>query len=158
MNRFLIIIALLALQAKSFAQSTHMLQPFFIGMVVENVDSTSAWYVDHLGFEVYRSDEVPEYGVKAKFLKIPGFQIEMFQHKDAFEANDFIPESKNPVLKRGYTKFGFLVNNIDELYDNFESKEYPIYLDLMEDEKFGYRFFMVKDYSGNTIQIFEKMP
>ena len=131
------------------------LNPFFIGLIVQDVDSTAQWYVDNLGFEIYKMDEAPEYGVKAKFLKIDGFRIEMFQHKDAYNVDQYLPDDRIPMLKQGISKFGFLINDAERLQKDLKVKGVDIYREMFEDSKFGFKFFFVKDPAGNKIQIFE---
>lgn len=146
---------LLAQETKN--ESNNDLSPFFIALVVEDVNTVANWYKDNLGFEIFKEDEYPEYGVIAKFLKIDGFQIEMFQHKDAYSSRDFVPEEKPSFLMHGISKFGFQVENATEWLAKMKSNDVEIYRDLYEDTKFGYKYFFIKDPGGNTIQIFEKL-
>jgi len=135
----------------------HRLSPFSIALVVADVNNSAAWYVNNLGFKVYKEIVNEKHGVKIKFLKIEGFSIEIIQHQDAYNVDEYIPKAKLSTLKQGILKYGFLVNNIATLLKDLKSKNVPIYRELYEDNEFGYKYFFIKDYSGNKIQIFEKL-
>ena len=133
------------------------LLPFFIAIIVPEVDASAQWYVDNLGFEIIKTNEYPDYGMKAKILRTGDFQIEMFEHKDAIDPNEFIPDEENKMLQHGLFKYGFITSNAEELLNQLKGKNVPIYREMYEDVEFGYKYFFVKDYSGNIIQIFEKL-
>jgi catechol 2,3-dioxygenase-like lactoylglutathione lyase family enzyme len=126
----------------------------FFALSVADVEATSAWYRDKLGFRIASHGEAPNKIAKFAILEGEGSIIEMIQHRDAKPRAVAAPGVKEDHLIHGIFKVGFHVADLDAVYRRVKERGIPIAYDLMQAKDIGLRSFSIRDREDNLIQFF----
>ena len=133
------------------------LQSYRAALSVSNVNEISRWYQDVLGFRFSRRMDFDDYGVHIEFLDANGFGLELIEKQGSKPKKELAPDLEDISLLHGYTKIGFLVDNINEVAASLKEKDVTIVYDVTDDPEEDIRWMIIKDPDGNIIQFFEKV-
>lgn len=113
-----------------------------------DVKLMSDWYQSAFQFKKKKSakDKV--------ILEKNGFFLELIQEKKVVPENKLkLPDGMQQLAR--FSKFGFIVNNLDELFEQTKLKEIESVGGIFPDDRLKFRTFLVRDLEGNLVQFFE---
>jgi catechol 2,3-dioxygenase-like lactoylglutathione lyase family enzyme len=148
---FLIIISLNTIIAQPSA-----VDAFSSSIVVSDIDTSTAWYVNNLGLKVRNKLENKARGVTIVNLENQGILIELIEINNSLDKNEIIKEYPQGTKLTGFMKSGFRVAELDEWHQFLEKQKVKFRGRIVTDSHTGKRTFLVEDPDGNIIQFFEK--
>ena len=122
----------------------------FHAISVRDLDKTTAWYVEVLGFEV--TSEGGNEHRKGALLERQGTVLELAQFEGAVARED-LREGLESHQVFGLFKLGFTTANLDETFAYLEQKGAEVFFPIVEASD-GKRTFGIKDPEGNILQFF----
>jgi len=131
------------------------LSPYRAAISVSSVNELSKWYQDVLGFQFSRRMDFEHYGVSVVILEKNGFRLELIEKTGSKFKKERMPELEDISLLRGYMKFGFLVNDIDNAADMLKENGVKIVYDVTDDPEDNLSWMIIEYPDGNIIQLFE---
>ena len=135
------------------------IQPYRIGIVVENLEKSSDWYSKIFGVEVYKEVSYPEFdSLNIHLLRNDNFEFELVERKSSISISDFIYNynvKEKPLL--GFYKVSFKVEEIEKIYDRIKKEKIEFHMDLSTDEEFNMKSFIIKDPDNNLLQFQENI-
>jgi catechol 2,3-dioxygenase-like lactoylglutathione lyase family enzyme len=149
--KYSIYVLLLLSSLASFGQKEF--KPVRLGIIVKNVDSSSLWYQNTLGFKEYKRLQFPAYdSMKIAYLQKSGFEVELVQQQNTVSAEELkknFDKAKTPL--RGMVKLAFKVTKLSALYNEVRGKA-KVLLPITNDKELNVDFFMIEDPDGNLLQ------
>ena len=124
-----------------------------VSLAVKNLDATSKWYQEHLGFKESLRRDFPNYGTRIVFLETNGVRIELIEDQKWRPINRPNPPQHTTV--QGVSQITFRVDDIQEVIEQVKSKPIEIAWDLIEVEDIGFKEFFIRDNEGNIVQFVE---
>lgn len=91
-----------------------------IGIVVQSIEASAAWYVDNLGFERLYTYGWP--GVQAAFIGRGDMKIELFQNEQAAAMTEDRQAAETNLRIGGINHFAIQVDDIDEAVAELEAR------------------------------------
>ena len=131
------------------------LRPAMVAISVRDLEATSRWYCERLGFKPRASLSWPEHGVRTQILHIPGFDLELISRDGSRPLSSVLPDPEDPTLLQGIKKFALVTPGLDALFHRLSSSGVSLVYPEIRTTRLGQRFFMVEDPEGNIIQFFE---
>lgn len=127
-------------------------KPFLVAINVMDIDSTSKWYIENLGFKQLKKNNYPDYDMTISFLQSENLILELVQvgntvHKDSVVTPD------NTRITR-IMKIGLMTSNYEYLYKKLKSNGTYFSVDTVYDKNMDSNYFVVYDNEQNPIQIF----
>jgi catechol 2,3-dioxygenase-like lactoylglutathione lyase family enzyme len=101
-----------------------------------DIEASSAWYRDELGFEVFHVEE--QYGIVGRGESWIHF----------WGPSGIPPERSDTMIRLG-------VQGIDELYVHCQARDIVHPNAPLEEKPWGFREFAVTDHDGNLVTFFE---
>jgi methylmalonyl-CoA/ethylmalonyl-CoA epimerase len=132
------------------------MKPLHIGISVNNIEKSIAWYGQVLGFELVWSQVFEEVKSKIAFLKNGDFEIELFEHftSQPIPKDRLLP--KSDIETQGTKHVAFGVKDIQTLFENFKKHEVDIVFGPIESPPKDALFGFIRDPSGVLIEIIQK--
>lgn len=154
-RHILIIIPLLLLTEAPRAQDSGIKpsEGAFFALSARDLDRMINWYTEKLGFQILTIEENEIR--KGALLSKEDCILEIAEFKDS-RPGSALRDNFEPHQFQGIFKIGFIVYNIESLYNLFHSGGVEIFFPVVETET-GYKTFGIKDPEGNIVQFFEKM-
>lgn len=156
------VLAILLVTASAFAQQSGPPPAFnepsgsFFALSVKDLNATSAWYKQKLGFHEIKQGASPDGKSRAIILERDGAVLELIHHKQAVNGTALRKDYK-PYLVHGIFKVGFIVQDADHTMQRLKANGVPIANGPYTDEPMHMRTFMIRDNEGNYIQFFSKV-
>ena len=130
--------------------------PYFMAIIVSDVDTSINWYDNTLGFEVLNRVDMSERGLRQANLKHGDAALELIELSTALSPKDLLKGKPKKTKIAGLFKFGFAVNDFDE-WAKFLTDKIPGLEDqIVNDPNTGKKMVIILDPDGNRIQLFEK--
>lgn len=128
----------------------------FFALSVGDIQATTKWYEDKLGFRVLKTGTA--WGDKVRFalLGADGAVIEIIQHKNAKPLSAVAPDITESFQLHGIFKMGVIVADLDETYRRVKERGVPIAYEIMPARDIPYRSFSIRDNEKNLVQFFGK--
>lgn len=124
-----------------------------VGISVENMEESLAWYKKNLDFELVKDNYVPSLGARICFIRSGDFEIELFR----YDSPKPIPEDRlipNTDLQTIGTKHvAFEVPDMKALKEKFLANGVDIAHEVMME---GNNVMFVRDNSGVLIEFIQK--
>jgi len=142
------------------AKATATAKSVWAAIVVSDLDSSSKWYQDNLGYKITKKMDLPEHKLRIVFLQLNGFTLELieFQESVAFDAvKKKVPELKDHDHLQGIVKLGFQISDVNALASALKARGVKLRMEPTDDPEFHDRFFLVVDPDGNTLQFFQEL-
>ena len=116
-----------------------------IGLGTNDIDKTTNWYIDELGFELYGQCVAPD-GTPCRFIRNGDVQYEIFQ-----PVNGIKPEHVGKI-----DHFAFVSDDIEKDYEFCMNKGYTFTTDGIQEipgawEK-GTKYFKIASATGEEIE------
>ncbi|WP_294201618.1 VOC family protein [uncultured Sphingomonas sp.] len=125
-----------------------------IGVVVQDLDATIAWYERHLGFLVLSTFGFP--GGRVAFIGRGAVKLELFQIDGAAPMAPERKEALSNLRIGGINHFAILVDDIDatlaELLANGVEQAYPV---SEVPDGSGDRWVFIRDNEGMLIELYQ---
>ena len=131
------------------------LRPAMVAISVRDLEATSRWYRDRLGFTPRASLSWPEHGVRTEILHIPGFDLELISREGSRPLSSVLADPNDPTLLQGIKKFALVTPGLDALFRSLSASGVSLIYPEIRTTRLGQRFFMAEDPEGNIIQFFE---
>ncbi|MCH8331261.1 MAG: VOC family protein [Bacteroidetes bacterium] len=99
-----------------YSQSSKLpdLKPYFVAIIVRNIDTSSQWYSEVLGFEILNRVNMEERGFRQANLKRGTATIELIEIDTAIYPLDILKGKAKRTQIAGYFKIGFSVSDFDK--------------------------------------------
>jgi catechol 2,3-dioxygenase-like lactoylglutathione lyase family enzyme len=134
------------------AQSEITVKPMLVSISVSDLERSSKWYSQTLGFELAGKPSLAEPKTQAKLLKLNDFCIELQRKENACPRNLIaVPEDSELC---GYFKIGFRVTDFENYHQELKLKNPGYLTDIITSPYSGSIYFYMKDPDSNLIQIF----
>lgn len=124
----------------------------FLALSVANLDRVLPWYRDTLGFRVQSEGVAPNRPIRFALLQYEDSMIELLQLPDARPRAEAAPESKDAYQIHGFFKGGFIVADIEAVYERMKRLDVKREFELVQPPNGPYRTFGVRDPEGNLVQ------
>jgi catechol 2,3-dioxygenase-like lactoylglutathione lyase family enzyme len=149
-----------SLSTKQDSKPDSGFRPYLIALVAADVDKTTEWYREKLGFDVIRSLDFPQYdGLRIVFMKREETELELIQKGNSFPIKKFVPDydgfDKAPLI--GIAKIAFWVSDVDALAGSLQAKKVKVLRTPYDDKDFGIRSLIIEDLDGNVLQFNQKL-
>jgi catechol 2,3-dioxygenase-like lactoylglutathione lyase family enzyme len=126
-------------------------QAAFFALSVPDLEASIKWYVEKLGLRV--SSRMQHESIKGALLEGNGLEIELMCHPAATAPRDPMDMSAK-ILTLGITKAGIRIANFDEAIASLRARDVPIALGPFPARKEQRANAIIRDNSGNLIQLF----
>ena len=107
-----IFLVLLWMQQAVYGQPAPEYQPYFSAVVVEDFDTSAAWYQSVFGLEVKTEMNDPRHA-KIKILESSNYLLEILELKGSLKREELLKGKPNGTELQGQFKIGFNVSNVD---------------------------------------------
>ena len=125
-----------------------------VGLVVESIDASAAWYTEHFAFKFEYGYEFP--GVKAAFLKRGEMRIELFQNVKATSMAVERSQTETNLRIGGINHFAIQVSSIDAAITELRTKGVEIVSPPRDvPNSGGDRFAFIHDNERMLVELFE---
>lgn len=132
------------------------LQPYFVAIIVSDLDSSLNWYQKKLGFTIENELRLPERGLGQANLTNGQMKLELIELATALAPSESIPDYGPKTKLQGLFKFGFTTPDFDEWMEYLQQQEVSFQGDVVQDPVRRVRMIIVLDPDGNRIQLFEE--
>lgn len=125
-----------------------------VGIVVENIEASTAWYVEHLGFERLYTFGWP--GVQAAFIGRGALKLELFQNDDAAPMVEERRRAETNLKIGGINHFAIDVPDLDATVTALEVKGVELVSPARDvPNSGGSRFAFIHDNEGMLIELYQ---
>ena len=131
-------------------------KPYFSAVVVSNIDSSIAWYKKVLKLELRNRTDAPERGFIQANLHNKEMLIELIQVDSSLSGSSILEKHPQKTRIRGFMKFGFVVKDIDGLFQQLKDQNIKFTGRMVTDPVNNKKTFLVNDPDDNLIQFFEQ--
>ena len=125
-----------------------------VGIIVQDLEQSIAWYQQHLGFERLTEFSFP--GTKVAFVGRGDLKLEFFQVDGASPMAAERKEALSNLAIGGINHFAILVDNLDDTLAELQTKgveqAYP--LSVVPDGS-GDRWTFIRDNEGMLIELYQ---
>lgn len=128
-------------------------------LTVSDLDVSTTWYTNNLGFSLDSSMQFPDYGMDINMLKLGEFELELIEFYDSVSLDrSLLPSDYSNV--HGFIKIGFYTNDLKSIEQSFQKAEHEIIAGpselpaLISGKPWPGHFLLVKDPDGNYVQFF----
>lgn len=135
------------------------MQLHHFGITAHSLEETVHWYSEKLGFTYDYSYEVETLKMKAAFMTLGNFRLEIFEVQNA----DPMPAYRNDVATniqvQGLNHVALSVPNIEATFHTLKDQGVEFITEIMEiPNSQGERYAFFKDNNGGLIELFQPNP
>lgn len=131
-------------------------KPFFSAVVVRNIDTSIAWYSKVLELKLRNRTDAPERGFRQANLINEYMLIELIQVDSSLDADRILEKHPPKTRIRGYMKIGFVVKDIEGLYEQLKKQNIIFTGRMVTDRINNKKTFLINDPDDNLVQFFEQ--
>ncbi|WP_426255672.1 VOC family protein [Sphingomonas sp. DC2300-3] len=125
-----------------------------MGIVVENLEASTAWYVEHLGFK--RLYTFGWQGVQAAFIGRGSVKIELFQNEEAKPMVEDRRRAETNLKIGGINHFAIEVDDLNAVVAALEEKEVVVVSPPREvPNSGGSCFAFIHDNEGMLVELLQ---
>ena len=132
------------------------MKPYFSAVVVNNIDSSIAWYTKVLGLKLRDRTDAPERGFRQANLLKDDMLIELIEVDSSLAEKEILEKYPPRTRMRGFMKIGFSVQDIDGLFSLLKQQNIKFTGRMVTDPVNNKKTFLINDPDDNLIQFFEK--
>jgi methylmalonyl-CoA/ethylmalonyl-CoA epimerase len=132
--------------------------PHHVGISIQNMQESIAWYKNVLDFEFLWEKDFPEIKTRIAFLQHSNFKIELFEH---YQTQALAAERKHPLTDmqlQGTKHICFETKNVEKLFEQFKEKKVDIVMGPVLSPPKDALMGFIRDNTGNLIEIIELIP
>lgn len=126
----------------------------FFAISVADVTESAEWYKRIFSLKETADLKAEDGNVHTKILESDFYLIELSQHKTGKSLREAAPQIERNYLLHGFFKVGFYVKDFDAAINFLKENNVQFFGRIIEDEKHGIKFTLIKDNSGNILQVF----
>ncbi len=129
-------------------------EPWFSALIVNNVDSSTAWYQSVFDMKIKNRIDDTQNGFRVMILESSAFLLELIENKTWPDQKKLLEGKPEGTRIQGFFKIGFKVTDMDACLKMLTAlKMIPerIYTDSATKK----RNFLINDPDGNLVQFFE---
>lgn len=158
MKKVILSLMLILFSMHMAAQPDHLSrpEPYFMALIVSNMDTSIAWYGEHLGFEVLNRTAQTDRGFRQSNLQCGSTLLELIELESAVMPAELLTDHPRATRVGGFFKFGFSVSDFDGWLAYLRDTGVQFRGDVVNDPYTKKRMIILLDPDGNRIQIFEK--
>ncbi len=149
----LLVILLLLISCDLYSQDK---KPFFAAVIVSNIDTSVHWYSKVLGLSIRNRTELPERKIRQANLHNENMLLELIQVEHSIGEGQLLEKHAPNTRIIGYAKIGFVVKDIEVLYDQFKKQNIKFTGRMVTDPVNNKRTFLINDPDDNLVQFFEQ--
>ena len=125
-----------------------------VGVIVQDLEASIAWYREHLGFERLTDFSFP--GAKVAFIGRGTLKLEFFQIEGAAPMDDRRKQAEPNLTIGGINHFAIVVEDIDQALAELAARgvEQAYSLNAVPDGS-GDRWTFIRDNEGMLIELFQ---
>lgn len=124
-----------------------------VGVVVESIEASAAWYMDKLGFERLGTFNFP--GVQAAFIGRGELKIELFQNDQAAPMAEERRRGETNLRIGGINHFAIGVGDLDTALATLQDKGVTIVSPPRDVPNGGGRYAFIHDNEQMLIELFQ---
>ena len=125
-----------------------------VGIVVASVEASTAWYIEHLGFERLHTFGWP--GVQAAFIGRGALKLELFQNDEASPMAEGRRRAETNLRIGGINHFAIEVPNLDAALAELEAKGVKVISQPREvSNSGGSRFAFIHDNEQMLVELYQ---
>ena len=132
------------------------IEPGFIALIVQDIDSSIHWYTSILDFELKDSTHHSGRGIKQANLLGEGGKLELIEISSSVSPSALMERNAENGRLQGVFKIGFTVMNFDAWQQKIEDYAVDINGQVVQDPVTQKRMMVILDPDGNRVQLFEK--
>jgi catechol 2,3-dioxygenase-like lactoylglutathione lyase family enzyme len=136
------------------AQPPRGLRPYLVAISVANLEESAGWYERVLGLRTVEKKDLAQQGLKIAFLESHGLRLELVELKGSVGPGS-CADVANPAAIRGFGKFAFQVDRLDEVVAALQKNGAIIIHDFRKSARVEDRSIIIKDPDGNWLQFFQ---
>lgn len=129
----------------------------FFAISVADVKESADWYSKIFGLKETADLKADDGSVHTKILESDFYLVELSQHKTGQSLKQAAPQIDRNYLLHGFFKVGFYVKDFESAVNFLKENNVQFFGRIIEDEKHGIKFTLIKDNSGNILQVFGKL-
>ena len=129
-------------------------EPWFSAVIVNNVDSSTAWYQSVFDLKIKNRIDDTQNGFRVMIMESSTFLLELIENKTWPDQKKLLAGKPEGTRIQGFFKMGFKVPDMDACLKRLAvMKIFPerIYTDSATKK----RNFLINDPDGNLVQFFE---
>lgn len=130
--------------------------PYFVALVVSDIDRSIRWYEEKWGFHLLNRLERADLGFKQANLKRGAALLELIERKDGLSSEMALAPHPDMRALQGIFKFGFAVQDFDAWVAHLQESGAAFHGRVVQDPHSEKRMLIIKDPDGNRIQLFEQ--
>jgi catechol 2,3-dioxygenase-like lactoylglutathione lyase family enzyme len=128
--------------------------PQFVALSVTDAAASARWYSEAFGLRTLAEIKPPDGVAHIFLLTSEAMLLEILQLRAAKSpGKDAV---KQPELTHGIFKVGFHVADLEAAVARLRAMKAEFDTDIIDDDKHGLRFVLLRDPDGNYIQLFGK--
>jgi catechol 2,3-dioxygenase-like lactoylglutathione lyase family enzyme len=128
--------------------------PQFVALSVPDASASARWYSEAFGLNVLAEIKPPDGAAHIFLLSSETMLLEILQLRAAKSpGKDAV---KQPQLTHGIFKVGFHVPDLEAAVATLRAMKAEFDTEIIDDDKHGLRFVLLRDPDGNYIQLFGK--
>ena len=152
--RILVIGLLLGTVNARAQQPVQPIAPQFIALSVPDAPASARWYSEAFGLRELAVIKPEDGAAHIIILTSDSLLLEILQLRAAMSPGE--QAVKDPQLTHGIFKVGFHVADLDAAVTRLRAMKAQFETDIIDDDKHGLRFVLLRDPHGNYLQLFGK--
>ncbi|MBB4439962.1 MULTISPECIES: VOC family protein [Rhizobium] len=134
--------------------SRHVSRLHHVGIVVQNLEASVTWYLDHLGFEHQSSFNLP--GAEVAMIARGHARLELFQVEGAAPMADQQKELETVLNLGGVNHFALVVEDLDGTVAALAAKGVEIVISPSRvPDQSGDRFAYIRDNERMFVELYQ---
>lgn len=129
----------------------------FFAISVADVKESAKWYNKIFNLKETADLKTEDGSVHTKILESDFYLVELSQHKTGQSLKEAAPQIERDYLLHGFFKVGFYVKDFEAAINFLKENNVQFFGRIIEDEKHRIKFTLIKDNSGNILQVFGKL-
>ena len=130
--------------------------PYFVAIIVEDLDTSLDWYTDKLGFEIIDQQATPTMGLRQANLQLDNALLELIEWEAALSLEEVVADSLRNAPSTGIFKIGFQVAAFDQWVEQLQNQGVRFRGEVVKNPLTGKRMLIILDPDSNRIQLFER--
>lgn len=136
------------------SQDTFAFEPYFITVIVKDIDASASWYKSVFGLKLKTESNDAGAGYKVVILESERLLVELMELRGSLSRESLLTGKPDGTQIQGHFKVGFKVKDIDACLKKLSQLQIEVPR-VWKDNSSGKRNFIVSDPDGNLIQFFD---
>jgi hypothetical protein len=129
-------------------------EPWFSAVIVDNVDSSTAWYQSVFDLKIKNHIDDSQSGFRVVIMESSTFLLELMENKAWPDQKELLAGKPEGTRIQGFFKIGFKVTDMDACLKRLAALKI-IPGRIYTDSETKRRNFLINDPDGNLVQFFE---